>query len=118
MSRGDQAHFNAFRAHFEDLFRRYGQVHVLNLLSPSEKEREMLVSYKKHIDQLSLPDLYYTSFDFHDYLGKSGTKFNLIGPALLDKIQNNFLKFGIYSNEGNRTQQGIFRVNCLDCLDR
>jgi hypothetical protein len=46
----------------------------------------------------------------------------MIGPLLLDGLQSDLNKFGIYvrDKEGqvSMRQAGVFRTNCLDCLDR
>jgi hypothetical protein len=68
------------------------------------------------------PDVFYKSFDMHEQLGKNGNKFHLIGPLLLDELQTELLRFGLYARDKDGqellNQKGIFRTNCLDCLDR
>ncbi|XP_042515795.1 phosphoinositide phosphatase SAC8-like isoform X3 [Macadamia integrifolia] len=66
-----------------------------------------------------LPHVRYISFDFHHHCGNS----NLDNLQLLyDQISEDFKKQGycFIDSEGEilAEQKGIFRVNCIDCLDR
>lgn len=112
----------AFRSHFDQIVQRYGKVHIVNLLSNNEKEGLMLKAFEKHYQELKNPDVNYHAFDFHEMLGKSGKNFHLVSPLLLDPLQADMIKFGLYFSDvggpPSTTQKGVFRVNCLDCLDR
>lgn len=122
LSRGKEATAPAFKLHFEELIRRYGKQYVVNLLSTTETEKIIADAYEEQLKFYNNADIQYIAFDFHEKLGKSGLKFNMIGPLLLDGVMADMLKFGLYIRDDNgniaSTQKGTFRTNCLDCLDR
>jgi hypothetical protein len=136
----------AFDKHFGELEQNYGGVHVVNLLSetkPGEAELTNLYRYGiKHSALNHLEDdpshdhqlLRETEFDFHaETKGPNGYE----AASLIRRlIENSAEGFAYYlseeiedSNEDShekalrRTvvvlqQEGVFRTNCLDCLDR
>lgn len=111
ISRGKEATTHAFSRHFEDIIHRYGTQYVVNLLSPA-KEGEKAISdgYEEQLQlctQQAKMEIKYVAFDFHAQLGKSGLKFNMIGPLLLDTLQDDLTRFGLYirdlSNNNNNS---------------
>ncbi|KAI5866615.1 SacI homology domain-containing protein [Durotheca rogersii] len=135
----------AFDKHFEDLEQSYGAVHVVNLLSatkPGEAELTTLFHYglqhcslsrvgeKQSSDHALLRG---SDYDFHAetktagyeaargirrYIGHSAEGFAYYLAELTDDM--------VEANEPNShqrmvvvlQQEGVFRTNCLDCLDR
>jgi hypothetical protein len=97
-------------------------VFTINLLSNSESEKTITNAFEEQLRVLNHSDIQYTAFDFHEKLGKNGLKFNMIGPLLLDSLQPELLKYGLFVKDSDNnvisTQKGIFRTNCMDCLDR
>ncbi|ODV96001.1 hypothetical protein PACTADRAFT_40792, partial [Pachysolen tannophilus NRRL Y-2460] len=122
VTRSKEATQPVFEKHFHGLFEKYGPVHVVNLLSKTKpSEYELSKRYKSHVTTLSQQDaqIAYTEFDFHAKAGKNFELANKIIPML----ENSLLEFGYFSydlinNEILTHQTGVFRVNCLDCLDR
>lgn len=113
-----------FDKHFEKLIETYGSVHIINLLSSSPSELELTKRYKDHLKQSKIEDLHtnvlITCFDFHKEAAQEG--FSAVGK-LLPLIKESTNKFGyfLYDVKEKRllsTQAGVFRTNCLDCLDR
>lgn len=136
----------AFDKHFQELERDYGGVHVVNLLSetkPGEAELTNLFRYGIRHCSLNLPGekssrdhqlLRETEFDFHaETKGPNGYE---AASAIRQLIENSAEGFAYYLSEDiedvseysqdnphRRTvvilqQEGVFRTNCLDCLDR
>jgi hypothetical protein len=135
----------AFDKHFEQLERDYGGVHVVNLLSetkPGEAELTNLFRYGIKHSSLNLPGektspdhqlLRETEFDFHaETKGPNGYE---AASAIRELIQDSADGFAYYLSDDiedvsdnqdkprRRTvvilqQEGVFRTNCLDCLDR
>jgi hypothetical protein len=136
----------AFDKHFQELERDYGGVHVVNLLSetkPGEAELTNLFRYGIRHCSLNLPGekisrdhqlLRETEFDFHaETKGPNGYE---AASAIRRLIENSAEGFAYYLSEDiedvseysqdnphRRTvvilqQEGVFRTNCLDCLDR
>lgn len=122
ISRGPEATEQAFKLHFTNQIKRYGKHFVINLLGTNENEKIISEAFEEQLKRLNSPEIQYKAFDFHEHLGSSGLKFNMIGPLLLDELQPSLLKFGIYVRDDRNAvimeQHGVFRTNCLDCLDR
>ncbi|GIY91570.1 phosphatidylinositide phosphatase SAC2 [Caerostris extrusa] len=75
-------------------------------------------AYLKHILEFSCPDLTYVSFDFHEYC--RGMRFENVS-VLIESIQDIIrdMRYCWTDSEGLICdQRGVFRVNCVDCLDR
>ncbi|KAI0389036.1 SacI homology domain-containing protein [Xylariaceae sp. FL0594] len=136
----------AFDKHFEDLEKSYGAVHVVNLLSaakPGEAELTQLYHYGLQHCPLSRPNqanssdhalLRETDYDFHAetrtvgyeaareirrYIEHSAEGF----AYYLAEKTDDLVDFESEPKSGSRMvvvlqQEGVFRTNCLDCLDR
>ncbi|WEW60113.1 Inositol-1,4,5-trisphosphate 5-phosphatase 1 [Emydomyces testavorans] len=137
---------HAFDKHFESLQLDYGATHVINLLSETKPgEVELSERFRYHIRQSPLRVvrekgtssahhlLRWTDFDFHaETRGPAG-----YGNARLieHKISSSTDGFAYFLSEDPRSiatqsnrvldkltvilqQEGVFRTNCLDCLDR
>ncbi|KAK7745367.1 Inositol-1,4,5-trisphosphate 5-phosphatase 1 [Cytospora paraplurivora] len=138
----------AFNKHFKDLEHNYGAVHVVNLLSeskPGEVELSRLYSYgvnhcplrragEKQSSEHAL--LRSTEYDFHaETKGPTGYE---AAKGIRHYIEESAEGFAYYLAEETNTagetangtphtdrryvvvlqQEGVFRTNCLDCLDR
>ncbi|KAF2201845.1 hypothetical protein GQ43DRAFT_462844 [Delitschia confertaspora ATCC 74209] len=144
IARSPEATQPAFDKHFENLELSYGAVHVVNLLS-NEKQGEVDLSarYRHHIQHNPLNNsdekehdlLRLTEFDFHaETRGPGGYE---MASLISQWIQNSADSFAYYLSEEEEEdgrehgktgpyrrattilqQEGIFRTNCLDCLDR
>ncbi|KAK7695727.1 hypothetical protein QCA50_000363 [Cerrena zonata] len=121
-----QASQPAFERHFAQLTEEYGCVHAVNLLGTKENEATLTQAYDRSLK--NAPDLFnnsvgITHFDFHNVVrlhGHDGV------PSMLRRqeyIVDNIDKFGFTmvdagTNQIITPQRGVFRTNCLDCLDR
>lgn len=112
-----------FDSHFDDVCSKYGVCHIVNLLSKTKpQEVAVLNRYKQLYNNSSRNnELLYTEFDFHHETKQSGG----FGGAtkILPLLSNSLEQFGwfVYDCEIGEIitrQDGVFRVNCLDCLDR
>ena len=113
----------SFDRHFENMIDNYGLIHIINLLTAKEGSIELLLTnaYEYHTNNSEYSDqLSFTSFDLNKALNKKTKGFDI--ETLFHHISRDVLVFGFdakFSETGhNRNQKGIFRVNCLDCLDR
>ncbi|KAH7363870.1 SacI homology domain-containing protein [Rhexocercosporidium sp. MPI-PUGE-AT-0058] len=136
----------AFDKHFGELEQNYGAVHVVNLLSETKPgEAELTNLYRYGVRHSALNDtkgqnsqdhqlLRETEFDFHaETKGPNGYE---AASMIRRLIENSADGFAYYLSEeiddsaedpqeksSRRTvvvlqQEGVFRTNCLDCLDR
>ncbi|KAL4955062.1 SacI homology domain-containing protein [Aspergillus filifer] len=145
VTRSVEATQHAFDKHIESLELEYGAVHVVNLLSelrPGEVElstrfrehiKRNLLSQRANSDQPSDHALLRTTeFDFHaEARGPLGYG---AGDEIKHELLHSLSGFAYFLSEKGRLstansagvgsnsvilqQEGIFRTNCLDCLDR
>ncbi|KZT13014.1 DNase I-like protein [Laetiporus sulphureus 93-53] len=137
-----QASQPAFDRHFLQLTEEYGAVHAIDLLGSKENEAILTNAYQRHLHlaQGVLGNAVgITHFDFHNAvkIGGHESVFRevrrvrvfileyMISSTLrrLQDIVENIEKFGFTmidaaSDELITEQKGVFRTNCLDCLDR
>ncbi|KAK9461122.1 SacI homology domain-containing protein [Lipomyces oligophaga] len=124
ITRAFEATQPAFNAHFEPLVSKYGPVHIVNLLSVKPGEQELTQRYHKHIEMAESGELAEqlkeTWFDFHVETARAGyAAADRIHRFLYDDVQH----FGYFLHDRDdkaliSEQTGVFRTNCLDCLDR
>jgi hypothetical protein len=147
ITRSEAATQPAFDKHFDNMEISYGAVHVVNLLS-NEKQQELDLSdrYRRHIKSSPYNSgneksdrehdlVKLTEYDFHaETRGPGGYE---AASMIARWIQSSADAFAYYLSEEvderarvngqdqmvRRTmtilqQEGIFRTNCLDCLDR
>lgn len=123
LTRSTQATQPVFNKHFGDILQSYGVCHIVDLLSKT-KSSEVQISQRyqqlyNHCDKKEEID--YTAFDFHHETKIAG---GFAGATkILPYLQDSLNLFGWFTYDMNRQevitrQDGIFRVNCLDCLDR
>ncbi|EEP82942.1 conserved hypothetical protein [Uncinocarpus reesii 1704] len=137
---------HAFDRHFEALQLDYGVTHVINLLSEVKPgEVELSERYRYHMRQSPLRRardegtssahhlLQWTDYDFHaETRGPAGYGNAVLIEHKLGPSIDGFAYF-LSENSGSTTlqssrlsdkpavilqQEGVFRTNCLDCLDR
>jgi hypothetical protein len=147
ITRSPEATQPAFDKHFEMLEHSYGAVHVLNLLSVEKSsEYELTTRYNLHIKRSPLNRhekdtesehqlLKATCYDFHaETKGPGGYE---AASEIRSLIKEHANGFGFFLSEEKQElqdprnpksikrksspilqQEGVFRTNCLDCLDR
>lgn len=113
-----------FDEHFMNLINEYGPVHIVNLLSTKSAEIELSQRYKAHLrnsQKLKLgQDIFLTEFDFHKETAQEGfSGVQKVIPKILDSLLvAGYFSYDVKEKKVISEQQGIFRTNCLDCLDR
>ncbi|KAG8890530.1 inositol polyphosphate 5-phosphatase [Tulasnella sp. 332] len=118
----------AFERHFAQLLQEYSAVHAVNLLGQKEGEALLAQTYSQHLKATEIGsghtvDVEITNFDFHNVVRLQGHDSLINTIPRLPGINAAMEKFGFTSatydsNEPMTSQHGIFRTNCLDCLDR
>nr|CAD7259553.1 unnamed protein product [Timema shepardi] len=108
----------AFEKHFEEELSIYGPVTVVNLVEQSGKEKIIWDAYTNHIVMFNNPEIIYATFDFHEYCrGMHFENVSVLIGHLVDVIKD--MGYCWRDKEGQIcSQKGVFRVNCIDCLDR
>ncbi|EIN07173.1 hypothetical protein PUNSTDRAFT_126985 [Punctularia strigosozonata HHB-11173 SS5] len=109
---------DAVRRHFQRTVGHYGPNNVVNLAEQHGKEAAVTCAYRDFVSEMAWPDVNYTEYDFH--AETKGMKYENIS-MLIDKLERTFEQQGyLWISSGSKMsdQKGVFRVNCIDCLDR
>jgi hypothetical protein len=147
ITRSPEATQPAFDKHFDNLELSYGALHVVNLLS-NEKQNEIELSrrYRHHIEHSPLNQgsekgqeehelIKLTEYDFHaETRGPGGyesasmisqwiqNSADSFAYTLLEeteeRVRSNGQDYIVKRPSTILQQEGVFRTNCLDCLDR
>lgn len=108
----------AFAKHFDKELSIYDQINIVNLVEQSGKEKIIGDKYAEHVIKYDIEKLTYVTFDFHYYC--RGMKFENVS-ALIEALASELHDCGFHWRDTSgpiKNQKGIFRVNCMDCLDR
>ncbi|KAM0398245.1 hypothetical protein ACHAQC_003916 [Fusarium culmorum] len=119
----EEANQAACLRHFESLSRNYGQLQIVNLVEKHGVESIIGGAYEKAVEEVNKEasqdnKIPFEWFDFH--AACKGMKFENVS-MLLDQLRDKIESFGsTVQKDGNQVsrQKGVFRTNCMDCLDR
>ncbi|KAJ8418269.1 hypothetical protein AAFF_G00139780 [Aldrovandia affinis] len=118
LEKGEKETATYFAAHFEEQLKIYKKQVIINLVDQTGREKLICDAYLKQVLLYNNPNLTYVSFDFHEHC--RGMKFENV-QTLTDAISDIITdtRWCWVDQAGVICQQeGIFRVNCMDCLDR
>jgi hypothetical protein len=104
--------------HFERTTKVYGPQAAVNLAEVHGKEAVVTSAYREAVTDYNLADVQYVEFDFHAEC--KGMRYENISK-LVNQLQRTFASQGFFWVSGSNVlsqQSGVFRVNCIDCLDR
>lgn len=117
----DDTHEAGFRRHMEALGSRYGpHVSVVSLLDCQGREQWLTDQFRELSQQYAAdnPSFHWHCFDFHRECHNNHYE-NV--QRLVEAAQAELDNIGYFEEKASgdvRLQNGVFRVNCLDCLDR
>lgn len=110
---------DCFSRHFQEQTRQYGQQVIINLIDQKGAEGRLEQQLKAVVAMAKDPNIFYEPFDFHHECRKM--RWDRLGILMdrLSQYQEQFSYF-LVSKEGSvlARQSGVFRTNCIDCLDR
>jgi hypothetical protein len=121
-----QVNMEAAERHFTEIVSCYGDVFLVNLIDKKKTQEKMGMALKSQIDTLKNPRVRLTWFDFHhecramhwENISKLVREVN----TFLDSYsfyQSTMDASGTWGQEVvSQRQNGVFRTNCMDCLDR
>uniref|UniRef100_A0A3B3DQT6 Inositol polyphosphate-5-phosphatase F n=1 Tax=Oryzias melastigma TaxID=30732 RepID=A0A3B3DQT6_ORYME len=118
IEKGEKETMSYFAAHFDEQLRLYKKQVIINLIDQSGREKIIGDAFLKQVLLYNNPNLTYVSFDFHEHC--RGMKFENV-QTLTDAISDIItdMKWAWVDQAGVICkQEGFFRVNCVDCLDR
>ncbi|PPR04035.1 hypothetical protein CVT24_010610 [Panaeolus cyanescens] len=116
----------AFERHFAQLIEEYESIHAINLLGQKENEASLTDAYARHLQIAKTAlgdDLGITHYDFHNAVRIGGHDSVIRDLRRIESITDNVDRFGFSMSDASTDdivteQKGVFRTNCLDCLDR
>lgn len=118
----DDNHEEAFGWHFESQVMLYGRQVAINLINHGGSEGRLQEAFKFYITnsnrQMVKDNVKYEYFDFHHECRKM--RWDRLS-ILMDRLapdQENLGYFLLREGVVLREQDGVFRTNCIDCLDR
>ena len=115
INENDNDNFSVFSKHFKNMKEKYGPVTCISLIDMKGREKELGDKYEEMTKKLNDSDVKLERVDFHKLMKNIPELF-----AFMDKIYeaNEFKSCEFNGNEMTQKQNGIFRVNCVDNLDR
>ncbi|XP_061402641.1 phosphatidylinositol-3-phosphatase SAC1 [Musca vetustissima] len=112
-------HLGACERHFEEQISKYGRQVLVNLVDQKAAEGALENAYRTFVQQLDNSNIRYEAFDFHAECKKMRwDRLNI----LIDRLAHEQDVFSVFHASDDKhvlsLQQGVFRTNCIDCLDR
>jgi len=108
----------AFAKHFDNDLQRYNKEFIVSLVELGGREKIIADAFLDHILDYDSENLLFVIFDFHEYC--RGMKFENV--SILTNALNKYIhEMGLFwmDDSGIIThQESVFRINCMDCLDR
>ncbi|CAG2113933.1 unnamed protein product, partial [Medioppia subpectinata] len=109
----------SYHKHIDHLINNYGKICLINLVNHSGQELPLERAFKEVVRQSNSQFVRYESFDFHHECRKM--RWDRLS-ILMDRIDNELKEFGYFLMSADRSalslQEGVFRTNCIDSLDR
>lgn len=114
-----QNQLDGMQKHIEHCIQNYGPVALLNLINHTGPEGVIEKEFTRMIRELNNSLVRYESFDFHHECRKM--RWDRLS-ILMDRVAKEQEDFGYFLLSPERAiisqQEGIFRTNCIDSLDR
>ncbi|XP_040288126.1 phosphatidylinositol-3-phosphatase SAC1 isoform X1 [Bufo bufo] len=112
-------HTDGFQRHFDLQIISYGKQVIINLVNQKGSEKPLEQTFSQMVNGLGNGMVRYFAFDFHKECSRMRWDRLQILVDQLAEIQDEFGYF-LVDSEGKvlMSQDGIFRSNCMDCLDR
>jgi len=111
--------FDGFQKHIDHVLQNYGPVTMLNLINHTGPEQVLEKEFTSMVQKLGRDTVRYESFDFHHECRKMRWDRLSILMDRVAKEQEDYSYFLLSPERAVISQQeGIFRTNCVDSLDR
>ncbi|KAF6028128.1 SACM1L [Bugula neritina] len=114
----DTNHQKLFNDHFSGQIYNYGKQVLVNLVNLTGSEGRLAYEMEQQVLRAANSNMRYEAFDFHKECSPSWSRLSVLMDRLAaDQQQFGYLMVNKTASEV-RQQKGVFRVNCMDCLDR
>jgi len=115
----DVDHSSSFSKHFDQQVFVYGYQVIVNLINQHGSEAPLEKALNRACAQADNKNVRYEAFDFHKECSKM--RWDRLS-ILQDRLAPERQQFGFFHQQSGgqiiSTQSGVFRTNCMDCLDR
>ncbi|XP_018324345.1 phosphatidylinositide phosphatase SAC1 [Agrilus planipennis] len=105
--------------HLESLTLMYGKVVLIDLIDHKGMEEKLQLDFENTVKSLNFSSVHYEPFDFHKECRHM--RWDRLS-ILVDRVANDQDEMGYFllMRDGSLAslQEGVFRTNCIDCLDR
>ncbi|KAF7648689.1 hypothetical protein LDENG_00152930 [Lucifuga dentata] len=112
-------HLDGFQRHFDSQIILYGRQVILNLINQKGSEKPLGLAFDKLVTSMANGMIKYIPFDFHKECSRM--RWHRL-QILVDRVAEMQDEFGYFLVDADGTvllnQDGTFRSNCIDCLDR
>ncbi|KAM8882787.1 phosphatidylinositol-3-phosphatase SAC1-A [Synchiropus picturatus] len=112
-------HMDGFQRHFDSQLLTYGKQTLLNLVNQKGSELPLEEAFAKMVSNMNNDKINYIAFDFHKEC--SHMRWDRL-QKLVDAVSDTQDEYGYFmvnaKDEVVLQQRGVFRSNCMDCLDR
>ena len=119
LDRNQEEDKDAFQKHLAKEFELYGSpITAINLAERLGREKVISEAFLKQALGLNDDRLCFVSFDFHEHCkGMRFENVNILLQSIKDRVRA--LRYCWMDKRGVVCrQEGVFRINCIDCLDR
>ncbi|CAG2246279.1 SAC1 [Mytilus edulis] len=110
-----------FQRHFDNQVYNYGEQTIINLVNQAGSEGLLEKSFSQFITNSQNKKMRYEYFDFHHECGNTGLRWDRLS-ILMERLSDDIRRQHYFMMQKDGTvlsqQEGIFRTNCIDCLDR
>uniref|UniRef100_A0A5S6Q8R4 Phosphatidylinositol-3-phosphatase SAC1 n=1 Tax=Trichuris muris TaxID=70415 RepID=A0A5S6Q8R4_TRIMR len=116
----DISHVQGIRYHLFSQFYTYGHQVIVSLLNKVGREKRLGDTFESTVKEAGLVDVKFFAIDFHGECKNMnwGRVGQVIDRLLPDIKRLSFFAIRMGDNFELRNQIGVFRTNCMDCLDR
>lgn len=107
-----------YQVHMDELVLNYGKIVLVNLIDHHGAENDLEKAFAQLVSRAGSPNERYEAFDFHAECRKM--RWDRL-HILIDRLAHEQDEFGVFhlrSGSLHSAQDGVFRTNCIDCLDR
>lgn len=107
-----------YQIHMDELVMFYGKIILVNLIDHRGAENELEKAFAQLVSRAGSPNERYEAFDFHAECKKM--RWDRL-HILIDRLAHEQDEYGVFhlrSGTLHSAQDGVFRTNCIDCLDR
>lgn len=107
-----------YQIHMDELVMYYGKIILVNLIDQRGAEHALERAFAQLVSRAGSPNERYEAFDFHAECKKM--RWDRL-HILIDRLAHEQDEFGVFhlrSGTLHSAQDGVFRTNCIDCLDR